>query len=655
MDKAAWAFLESLWSEVMPKELECCSCRKAIHADDVLSRTFTITSQGFSTTSRCARKIPVPALDDTILIFHRHLECLFQKTRYVTISHVWDSQLADLQYNKRKSTASAHKVKEILLDVSVRIARGLIQGFGQQEGPFEIWHDYISVPQWSFELKAQIIRSIPDIYHRSFTTLAHLPDVDVNSTSIMRQGHSVYERAHGATDLCTSRWFSRVWTAMELTQSRKLRVMLKDFILLPDDARYESFLEETEKRRGETAKQRDDPHAFGKYLSFKNTLAPWQLGPLNEVRRHNLKGTISPFATAHLILACRCVTNPRDFFHAMIAMLRPDVSEPELNDDPREAMLQIARSCLKAGDFSPLFMTPATALREPTLEIIRTYGYTDLTVYSLGMEECAPQFPDVKFTSIHPSIDVECIGTVQIVKHLTLGGPDERFRKAVKFVLETTGLDSKEFATTLGVRLYGQELQTILQRLYDGERTHSLSRQLSELRTASPENENEIISQIAESIGLSKPPVFGGRYLKSFFSPIQFLDGHGYTLHLGGAGAVAGVTCSQCHKTFLIRVALLRPPSEVVGAQVYRVPGLKYRFTHQGGCGWLLKEGHIVGRFIWGAPTCGCKRELEEKEIVLEELPSQTPNTHPYDNKDTANPPKPFDVGNRLRWHPRPA
>lgn len=117
-------------------------------------------------------------------------------------------------------------------------------------------------------------------------------------------------------------------------------------------------------------------------------------------------------------------------------------------------------------------------------------------------------------------------------------------------------------------------------------------------------------------------------------SPMAFLEAHGGAMHLGDSGAVVGVTCPCCRKTFLLlRGASLRPASDLLGTKVCRVPGLRYRFTHLGGLGFLLKEGHIVGRFIWGTPTCECPK-LEEVEVVMEDLPLPQPNTFPYGQRE---------------------
>ena len=140
---------------------------------------------------------------------------------------------------------------------------------------------------------------------------------------------------------------------------------------------------------------------------------------------------------------------------------------------------------------------------------------------------------------------------------------------------------------------------------------------------------------MADAMGLSNTslnsPVGG-------LTPMNFLRAHGSNLHLGDANmALIGVKCDQCHDIFLLRVAMLAPASQVIGLRAYRIPGLKYLFTHAGGAGFLLKEdGSMVGRFAWGTPTCECPK-LKEVKVHLHDLPLPRPNTYQYGRKETGH------------------
>lgn len=142
--------------------------------------------------------------------------------------------------------------------------------------------------------------------------------------------------------------------------------------------------------------------------------------------------------------------------------------------------------------------------------------------------------------------------------------------------------------------------------------------------TAPDEYREDIGRSVADVMGLSNTALN-----RSMISPIDIMGAHGGTMHLNRSGALVGVDCSRCHGRFLISAGLLEPPSQILGAVAYRIPGLKYVFTHEGGAGILVKDSRIVGRFIWGMPTCNCPK-LEEVEVQLGRFPKPKQNKTEY-------------------------
>jgi hypothetical protein len=622
---SAMAFLESLWSGIDLNELKCCQCGHKIGSDAVLARTFTLQSQSVTDERLYSERVEVPTLSEVLLIYHRHLECLFKSTQFVAISHVWHPLVAQIQYKRTEAAACADDAARIIREDPVRICHGLMT---KLMGHFDIWHDYISVPQWQPSLKSQIIQSIPKIFKQAELTVAHLSDVDPQNVKAMQEGDSVYDRCRGISNICNAKWFSRVWTAMEHTQSRELRAMFKDYTLVDDLDVQPPVVYELGRAWGVEIRKQGNALDTEQMVGMGNNLVPWQLGSLELVRSQNLQGIRTIFATAHELLARRCVTIPRDFFHALLGILKPNLTESQLSTDRKEAMLQIARSCMAEGDYSPLFMIPSWALVEPNDVDIRRYGYLDLVTFAMGPEIMPPTFRDIRFRSGNPIIQAENIGVVQYVRRIS-GNPGTLSTASIllRLTLESTGPDVDAFVKTIGGRLYGQDPDKIFERLSEGDRMCGLRDKLSALYDSCPEDPDGITSWIAEAMGLSNTslecPVSVG------LSPMRFLEAHGGTLHLGSCGVVVSVNCPRCHKAFLLRVALLKPELHVIGVRGYRVPGLKYEFTHAGGAGFLLKNGRIVGRFIWGTPTCACSK-LEEVEVLLDDLPLPRPNHTNY-------------------------
>lgn len=566
-------------------------------------------------------------MNETMLIYNRHLECLIESTRYVVISHVWNPEVADLQYRKAQTSASADDVERIICEVPTRICLGFATSL---TGRFEIWHDYISVPQWLPAIKIQIILAIPRIFKKSSLTVAYLSDVDKNSVKEMRAGYSVYERCRGISNICNAKWFSRVWTAMEFTQSRELRTMLEDFTLIEDHAVHRPLMQESYHAWLDQERNQGDPIVIEQMVKMGSNLVPWQLGPLELIRGQSHRGIRTSFGIACDLLLRRCVTIRRDFFHALLNVLDTGLTEPQLSADEQEAMVQVARSCIKVGDFSPFFMIPASIRTGPTEMEIRSCGYLDLTSFAMGREAAPPTFTDVRFCSTfdNPTIQAENIGSVQRIQRVVWSQqePLKSLSILVRFSLESTGPKVDVFINTLAGRLYGQIPGKVFDRLKEEDRMTRLQLILETLHTSNSEYPDDQISWIAEAMGLSNTSL---GHPRSPLTPMRFLQRHGGTLHLADHGAVVSITCHSCHESFLLLVALLKPDSHVIGAIAYRIPGLQYEFTHEGGTGFLLKNGRIVGRFIWGTPTCACLK-LEEVNVVLHDMPLPQPNTFRY-------------------------
>lgn len=630
---SAWAFLESIWSDFDATDLTCCQCHTTIETSHVLARTFSLKSQTVSTDRQWAQTIDVPALPDTIIVYHRHLKCLFEWKQYVVISHVWHGQVADLQYNKRASLAV--EVEKIVREVPAQIAQKL-KDVTDLPRDFEVWHDYISVPQWTPSLKSQIIGSIPKLFQKAWMTVASISDVELCSIDQMRNGGTAEQRCRGISDLCNAKWLSRVWTAMELTQSQKLRAMAKEFALIDEDPAYKSIVTEIMCRWRDEIRRHGNSHDLERMAGIGNNLVPWQLGPLQEVMTEVEKGKPTPFGTAHELLARRCVTIERDFFHALLGLTKPGKTEDNLDKDNRRALLEAAKYCVEKGDLSPLFMIPAWAQPELDSARMKWNGYLALETFAIGHLQNGPGFPEVRFDGEDIVLQAEKVGEVRFVERVAWQREGRVRSLAIlsKLALDCTGLDVKKFAMAIGVRLYGQQKTRVLERLGKKDRDRLLLEQLELLYNTWPEASDGIAHQIADLVGLSGRSL-GGGYHESEVSPMQFIEAHGGTMHKGpkdhdSGGVIVGVRCLKCHETSLLRAALYKPATDLLGTKAYRIPGLQHWFTHPGGMGFLLKEKQIVGRFIWGTPTCDCSELEDGVRVVLDEPPPPQPNNFRY-------------------------
>ncbi|KAK7546567.1 hypothetical protein IWX91DRAFT_352906 [Phyllosticta citricarpa] len=656
--------LEELWRSPPGSSLSCCVCGCSIsEPTQTLIRTFALESQLKECNSReessstkfskrtlwhrlaqkMSRRILVPEENDALVLFDRHATCM-TGIMYITISHVWNREVAEVQCNRRQqqTDAQVEEARRLAFALPMEVYRVVAAAARRRDGEgettataVEIWHDYISVPQWQDEDKRKILLHMPRIYADAAYTMVHLDDVDAETLRLMRHGQTTRKRLIGIVKVCNSTWFSRVWTAMEFVQSRELRVMLGDGTL--DDAGGDVFLDEM--YRTYRREVPDDALAESLSADDRISLWPWMLGHLSLVRHDVKRRGSTHFALAFSLLSRRRrSTLERDFFYALLAIMPAEVQTDDLLSDPQRVFLRLAKAHMSRGDYSPLLMVPEWARKadlEGNLEII---GFNDLKSWELGWLVSPATFQD-GITIRGDTVALKCveIGTVHFLRRfrymdLTVEDPTEvlSFAYISRLALDFTGTDTDAFVETVGGRLYGQNPQAIFDRLAHENRYEHVKHLLT-LRYNSPTEEpwsKHSIRWIADAMGLSTTQLEGGM---RNVSPLKFVRHHGALIHLRERAAIVGITCSTCHGRFLYRVAPYRNLSDTLGAVAYRIPGLRYSQTHVGGVAILVKDGYVVGRMVWATPACSCY-QVRDVEVRMAELPLPAPNYYEYNN-----------------------
>lgn len=474
--------LQGLWkpAHLESPDLKCCQCGEAITQDDTLARTFalqpkellhTTTAEG---TQRVA-PIPIPWLSETILLFDRHFRCLLSsKTRYVTVSHVWHTEVSKLQNEyaqalvlENHSEDEIVSVARLVLEVPARIYAGILDSLKpeEKEGPLlEVWHDYVSVPQWCDGRKGRIIQAIPELYSNAYFVVPFFSDLAPSSVQAMRHGPSTEERVRGIVDVCNSRWFRRIWTAMECVQSSQLRPMLQDYKLLEDFKAGLPFYDEPVLHWEDEVRKTIREHVVRLAGVGRNVL-PHMLGPLSPVRTRRLRGLTVPFAHCFILISRRQATVPVDFIHALLGLTGPVVEFSELpHDDLRKSVSIIARARLRAGDFSPLFLMPW----KRDANGIRATGFDEFGMFGLGMQESSPRYPEITLSGPGEStarLKAEALGTVTMAKRLWKNTDFGTFHELARRVLDITGPDPDVFAETICCRFFGDDLKQVRESL----------------------------------------------------------------------------------------------------------------------------------------------------------------------------------------------
>ncbi|KAH7013742.1 hypothetical protein EDB80DRAFT_890773 [Ilyonectria destructans] len=220
MESPEFPKLDDLWFEADPGNLICCFCQSQI-GPATLARTFRLYDPSQDDEPLRSSKIIHTPFNENIVIYDRHLQCLLQSgIKYSAISHVWDPEISRTQVLGRGSPQPPD-VRRRAIELPVFILRGLLKS-GEISKTDEIWHDYISVPQWSNDVKDRILLAVPDIYGSAHVTTLHFEDLRKESVQALYGAQGTNKRLKAITDICNIKWFSRVWTAMEFVRSRQV-------------------------------------------------------------------------------------------------------------------------------------------------------------------------------------------------------------------------------------------------------------------------------------------------------------------------------------------------------------------------------------------------------------------------------------------------
>ncbi|CAO2653764.1 Nn.00g031750.m01.CDS01 [Neocucurbitaria sp. VM-36] len=280
------------------------------------------------------------------------------------------------------------------------------------------------------------------------------------------------------------------------------------------------------------------------------------------------------------MLSRRGCRSSRDFFHALLGIVRADLKEP-LKDEARQAILQVATACLQVGDYSPLLMIPRSEadFTHNAPRLFQRCGYNDVLAYGLGPGSGLSDYHSESIiTSKVASLKLERIGTVTYVSKSTFphGSPIASFLHVARIALNFTGPTVSEFVDAVAARLYNLSNDDIADLLADSRKTQSLQRLLERWYNRNPfsrsTQDTQFATDVADLMGISR--ILPKTY--RIVSPLDFMYEHGGTMHNSDPASVIAAQCAVCHKTFVYRAGLHRSPTEIHGSVAYRISGMRY-------------------------------------------------------------------------------
>ncbi|KAJ4138633.1 hypothetical protein NW768_002483 [Fusarium equiseti] len=404
------SLLERLWREPNPDNLHCLLCHGSF-SSGALIRTFRIVP---SKQSVAGYSSVVLARQSNILFFDRHLSCVVRnKIKFSAVSHVWDPSISMAQ-QQRKTIPQTEEAARQVLNISSKIYHG-VEASGEKAG--EIWLDYLSVPQWSDALRENIISIMHELFLVAETTILHLSDIALESIEHLYSEKRTPERLKSLIAVCNSKYFSRVWTAMELIRSGRVRMMVGDGDYLASNGDT-AFIKRIFAVWAEESKHYNVVHDLEREVGMGKNHVPWSLG-LPSLQLAKALKTVN-FGIGSALLCKRGCRDRMDFLHALRGIVVPAGHSSVVGSDFKTDYYRIAWEALMRKDMSPLLMTPylgAMEVRGPGHW--SEFAYSDVFTWQLGHEISPPAFSeDLRFDASNHRIALPLveIGIVSIIR-----------------------------------------------------------------------------------------------------------------------------------------------------------------------------------------------------------------------------------------------
>lgn len=224
-------FLQDIWTDTFDSVCMVCS------EDFSPPQQAPIRTMSISITQEGLDAFPEPDPSTISLRIHnRHLYCIKERqVQYIPASHAWHEQVA-LAHLSRLSNNEAERLVRI---VPIQTLMAAMDKFGPD---VEIWHDYISVPQWQRDTQQSLLLQLPEIFSYPEVCIIHLDDFPVDSLrQIFRTASpttyalSNEERLKEIAIFYNSRWHQRMWVALELAHSKKACIVTQDYIAVKEE------------------------------------------------------------------------------------------------------------------------------------------------------------------------------------------------------------------------------------------------------------------------------------------------------------------------------------------------------------------------------------------------------------------------------------
>jgi hypothetical protein len=496
----------------------------------------------------------------------------------------------------------------------------------------EIWHDYLSVPQWETKVQGRLILALPMIFINPSHILMHLDDVPFQCLHDLSRSTSYLKLLNTMTLFFNSRWFGRMWVCLEYVLSRDVFILTQDYKISHQKSSW--YVDRVEKCMASIIDEYGHDQFFEKVFEHG---FPWPTyrAWTDMERRKNQDIHFRTLGDAVYIIGEKNCRQHRDRFLALKGFLslgEDDRDEAPILQDALEACLSVWWQALENGDYTPLLFTPdrseSSFRHAPWL-----HGHAIMTedLWDLGMMHKRPVFQTIiRDGKILP--ELESIGIVEEHEYFSFAGDQtDVFHKVASKILQSSGICPKKFGDAIdrifirnerkGRYSEDQSRQDLpptseVPSSVDSYDLLQLGVLLNDYSRSIYSRERDKSLTIARGIfdlmRLDRPEDEAG--LSRFSLAAKEVAWYGANME-----SLARINCKTCSQRSLFRLVVWEAPKSF--AQVYRIPGLLYDETIPEGAGLVIDGKRIIGKMLYGTPACNC-RKSEMVEIGSARIPS---------------------------------
>lgn len=580
-----------------------------------------------------------------IVVINRHLDCIREaQIPFISISHVWHPAISQAHLTGQTSSHGA----DCLLEVVLEMLPVITKTFEPSSKVVEIWHDYLSVPQWTRDVQQSLLLLLPEIYSSSTTTIFHLADVLADTIA----GAAAYDTEYDALgNVFRAQWFTRMWVSLEYANCTRAFLYTADDVIVGNPT--ESHNPFTYLLDGLQQKLRKvfESNPEETLEHFSDTPIPLT-GPLADMRESVHNGRALTFGEALCFVAARECQNYRDRFLAMVGFLNLTPSSRgklDLPNDPAAACIEVMKLCLERGDYSPLLLISdildsRSATCSQALRWGSGYGSMHSWMWDLGTQVSPPVSETIDVRGNNLSVELESVGHVDSFSVWEPSGeisesvPLSNLQGTLTLLLDESGLvDPRDLISalkrTFAVPRFIRNPQAPLAFNEYNKAIHNFEarlRNLMHLYKAARDEESryQCTLELAKFLKFHDPLAgTAGSFSRLTFSTIP--TGSSFAYYDG----VGTVHCDGCKGHFAYRFLLRKDTLRMIKSadhsiKLYRIPGLQYQRSLPDGVGFLVLGGTIVGRMAYGTPACGChvqeRVEIRGEQNVVTRRPKRS-------------------------------